>query len=239
MASTFSTDLKLELMATGENAGTWGTKTNTNLQLVQQAIGGFEQVTLSSGGTLALAMSNGAVSNARNMIIKFATITAGSSTVCTVPDSMEKMYIFDVTGVTNPTNLTIKTASGTGFTPDAQKIYFAYADGTNLNEISLDTLGGLTPTTQGGTGLASLGSAGQVLKVNSGGNALEYGSVITDMVGDTSPQLGGNLDVNGQDIVSVSNGNIDIIPNGTGRVVIGGSMDSSVSSTGKAAVFGM
>ena len=152
---------------------------------------------------------------------------------------MEKMYIFDVTGVTNPTNLTIKTASGTGFTPDAQKIYFAYADGTNLNEISLDTLGGLTPPTQGGTGLASLGSAGQVLKVNSGGNALEYGSVITDMVGDTSPQLGGNLDVNGQDIVSVSNGNIDIIPNGTGRVVIGGSMDSSVSSTGKAAVFGM
>jgi hypothetical protein len=51
--------------------------------------------------------------------------------------------------------------------------------------------------------------------------------------------LGGNLDVNGNDIVSVSNGNIDIIPNGTGRVVIGGSMDSSVSSTGKAAVFGM
>ena len=59
------------------------------------------------------------------------------------------------------------------------------------------------------------------------------------MVGDSSPQLGGNLDVNGNDIVSVSNGNIDIIPNGTGRVVIGGSMDSSVSSTGKAAVFGM
>ena len=44
MASTYSSDLKLELMATGENAGTWGTKTNTNLQLVQQAIGGFEQV---------------------------------------------------------------------------------------------------------------------------------------------------------------------------------------------------
>jgi hypothetical protein len=148
MASTYSSDLKLELMATGENAGTWGDKTNTNLNLVQQAIAGFEQVTLSSGGTLALAMSDGALSNARNLVIKFATITAAASTVCTIPDSIEKFYIFDVTGVTNPTNLTIKTASGTGFTPDAQKIYAAYSDGTNLNEVSLDTLGGSIGTAQ-------------------------------------------------------------------------------------------
>jgi|TARA_E500000318_G_C3482341_1_gene180937 hypothetical protein len=148
MASTFSTDLKLELMATGENAGTWGTKTNTNLNLIQQAIAGFEQVTLSSGGTTALVMSNASLSNARNMIIKFATITAGSSTVCTIPDSIEKFYIFDCRLVTNPTNLTIKTASGTGFSPDAQKIYAAYSDGTNLNEVSLDTLGGTIGTAQ-------------------------------------------------------------------------------------------
>ena len=44
MASTFSTSLKLELQATGENAGTWGTKTNTNLELVEQAVGGYEEV---------------------------------------------------------------------------------------------------------------------------------------------------------------------------------------------------
>ena len=148
MASTFSTDLKLELMATGENAGTWGTKTNTNLNLIQQAIAGFEQITLSSGGTTALVMSNASLSNARNMIIKFATITAGASTICTIPDSIEKFYIFDCRLVTNPTNLTIKTASGTGFSPDAQKIYAAYSDGTNLNEASLDTLGGTIGTAQ-------------------------------------------------------------------------------------------
>jgi hypothetical protein len=148
MASSYSSDLKLELMVTGENAGTWGDKTNTNLNLVQQAIAGFEQVTLSSGATTALVMSDGALSNARNLVIKFATITAGASTVCTIPDSIEKFYIFDVTGVTNPSNLTIKTASGTGFSPDAQKIYAAYSDGTNLNEVSLDTLGGTIGTAQ-------------------------------------------------------------------------------------------
>ena len=50
--------------------------------------------------------------------------------------------------VTGPTNLTIKTASGTGFTLDAAKIYAAYSDGTNLNEVSLDTLGGTIGTAQ-------------------------------------------------------------------------------------------
>ena len=142
MTSSYSSDLKLELMVTGENAGTWGDKTNTNLNVIQQAIAGFEQVTLSSGGTLALVMSDGALSNARNMVIKFATATIAASTVCTIPDSIEKFYIFDATGLTNPTNLTIKTASGSGFTLDQAKIYAAYSDGTNLNEISLDTLGG-------------------------------------------------------------------------------------------------
>ena len=142
MTSSYSSDLKLELMVTGENAGTWGDKTNTNLNLIQQAVAGFEQVTLSSGGTLALVMSDATLSNARNMVIKFATATIAASTICTIPDSIEKFYIFDATGLTNPENLTIKTASGSGFTLDAAKIYAAYSDGTNLNEISLDTLGG-------------------------------------------------------------------------------------------------
>ena len=148
MASTYSSDLKLELMATGENAGTWGTKTNTNLELVQQAIAGFESITLSSGSTTALVMSNASISNARNMVIKFATITLSGATTVTIPDSIEKFYIFDCRLITNPTNLTIKTASGTGFTIDAAKIYAAYADGTNLNEVSLDTLGGTIGTAQ-------------------------------------------------------------------------------------------
>ena len=142
MTSSYSSDLKLELMVTGENAGTWGDNTNNNLNLIQQAIAGVETVTLSSGGTLALVMTDKAISNARNMVIKFATASIAASTICTIPDSIEKFYIFDATGLTNPTNLTIKTASGSGFTLDQAKIYAAYSDGTNLNEISLDTLGG-------------------------------------------------------------------------------------------------
>ena len=142
MASSYSTDLKLELMVTGENAGTWGDKTNTNLNLVQQAIAGVESITLTDAGTKALAMSDAALSDARNMVLKLATITLSGASNLTIPDGIEKFYILDATDVTNPTNLTFKTASGTGFTLDAAKIYAAYSDGTNIKEVSLDTLGG-------------------------------------------------------------------------------------------------
>jgi hypothetical protein len=147
MASSYSTDLKLELMVTGENAGTWGDNTNNNLNLIQQAIAGYEAIALTDGGTVALAMTDKTISNARNMVIKFTGTLTTASTV-TIPDSIEKFYIFDCSAVVAPTNLTIKTASGTGFTLDAAKIYAAYSDGTNLNEVSLDTLGGSIGTAQ-------------------------------------------------------------------------------------------
>jgi hypothetical protein len=66
MASSYSTDLKLELMVTGENAGQWGDKTNTNLNLVQQAIAGYEAIDVASAD-VTLAMTNATLSNARNM----------------------------------------------------------------------------------------------------------------------------------------------------------------------------
>ena len=65
------------------------------------------------------------------------------------------------------------------------------------------------------------GSAGQFLKTDGGGN-LSFATVNTDLSGDSTPQLGGNLDVNGNSIVSVSNGNISITPNGSGKVILDG-----------------
>jgi hypothetical protein len=90
MASTFSTDLKIELMATGENSGTWGTKTNTNLNLVQQAIVGFENIAITSTNT-TLLMTDANISDARNAVLRFTgTITAN----CTVfvASGIEKPY---------------------------------------------------------------------------------------------------------------------------------------------------
>jgi hypothetical protein len=134
MASTYSADLKLELMATGENAGTWGTKTNTNLNLVQQAIAGYQEINVASSD-VTLDMNNGAISNARNMVLKF-TGTLSGNRIVTLPDSIEKFYVV-VDGTTHSGNtLTFKTSSGTGFTCVEGKSHFAYSDGTNLNLIS-------------------------------------------------------------------------------------------------------
>jgi len=144
MASTFSTDLKLELMATGENAGTWGTKTNTNLNLVQQAIAGYESISVTTT-TIGLTMDDGSISQARNMVLGFGGSLTGATNI-TVPNSMEKIYILDDQTTHNTSSITFKTSSGTGFNLDEGKRHLAYSDGTNIKRIDLSTLGGLVAT---------------------------------------------------------------------------------------------
>ena len=130
MASTYSSDLKLELMATGENAGTWGTKTNTNLNLVQQAVAGYEEISAASSD-VTLAMSDATISNARNATIKLTGTLAANRTV-TCPDSIEKVYnVIDGTDHAGYT-LTFKTASGSGVLLCEGNCYVLYADGTNV-----------------------------------------------------------------------------------------------------------
>ena len=131
-------------MATGENAGTWGTKTNTNLNLVQQAIAGYESISVTTT-TVALTMDDGSISQARNMILAFGGSLTGATSV-TVPNSIEKMYILDDQTTHNTSTITVKTASGTGFAMDEGKRHLAYTDGTNLQRIDLSSLGGLVAT---------------------------------------------------------------------------------------------
>jgi hypothetical protein len=136
MASTYN-ELGIELMATGENAGTWGTKTNTNLDIIQQAIAGYVAQAVTDGGTTALTITDGSTSTsvARNIVIKLTGALTGTSTV-TVPDSVEKIYIVE-NATTGSQTVTFKTASGTGVNFTTTGFKFLYSDGTNINEISL------------------------------------------------------------------------------------------------------
>jgi len=134
MASSYSSDLKLELMATGENAGTWGTKTNNNLNLVQQSVAGYEAIS-AAASDVTLAMSDGTISNARNATIKLTGTLAANRTV-TCPDGIEKVYnIIDGTDHAGYT-LTFKTASGSGVLLCEGNCYLLYADGTNVVKAS-------------------------------------------------------------------------------------------------------
>jgi hypothetical protein len=135
MASTFS-DLGIELMATGENAGTWGTKTNTNLQIVEKAVAGYVEQAVTSGGTTALSITDGdateSTSVARHAVIKLTGTITGNSIV-TVPDSIEKVYIV-TNGTSGAYTVQFKTASGTGITfgVSEKTTRLVYSDGTNL-----------------------------------------------------------------------------------------------------------
>jgi len=81
MASTFSTDLSLELVATGEKAGLWGAITNTNLQLLQTAASGYVEVTLSTGTTTLSLADGDATANGKHLYIKVVGTLSGNSTL--------------------------------------------------------------------------------------------------------------------------------------------------------------
>ncbi len=154
MANSTSANLKLTVQTTGENSGTWGQITNTNLLILEQAIGGYDAVGITSGATLTF--SNGILSNGKNQVLKLTGTIAGNVNV-TIPDSIEKTYVVE-NATSGAFTVTFKTTSGTGVTwgTTEKTTKIVYSDGTNVVD----------------TGL------------------------ISNIVEDTSPELGADLDTN-------------------------------------------
>jgi hypothetical protein len=188
MASTY-TPLGIEKMATGENAGTWGTKTNANLDLIEQVTGGYKSLSIAGGAqTTALTIADGALTGtAQARMIEFTGSITGNQVV-TIPLDVENFYI-------------LKNSTSGSYT-----VQFKYVSGSG----STFTFAATNKKTAIVQATANDGTNPDIIEVQTGG----------DVVDDTSPQLGGNLDVNGFDIVSTSNADIDLVPNGTGDVTL-------------------
>ena len=145
MASSTSSHLKLELITTGEKSGTWGTITNTNLQILEQAASGYISLAVGSGD-VALSLANHATANGKNLYYKLTgTLTANRSV--TMPDSAERVFIVEdaTTRSSNNYTLTVKTVSGTGLTLPVGSTTILYSDGTNITG-KLQTKGYYTPS---------------------------------------------------------------------------------------------
>ncbi len=115
MASTFSSDLKLEIITTGEKAGQWGGITNTNLQILEQGSSGVEDIDLASG-SVTLLLTDGATSNGKNEYLRLYGTLGGDRTL-TMPSGsgVTRVWIIKddtVRGTSNRT-LSVLTASGT------------------------------------------------------------------------------------------------------------------------------
>jgi hypothetical protein len=132
MANSTSADLKLTVQATGENSGTWGQITNTNLLILEQAIGGYSSVALNATTGATLTYSNGALSNGKDAVIKLTGTITGNVNVV-IPDSVEKTYIIE-NATSGSFAVTVKTSSGTGVTWSAtdKGKKMVYSDGTNV-----------------------------------------------------------------------------------------------------------
>jgi len=208
MASTF-TPLGVELQATGENAGTWGTKTNTNLQLIEQIAGGFTQQSIAGGAqTTTLSVSDGSTGAvlAHRMIEFTGTITGNQ--IVTIPNDVQNFYILkNSTSGAYTVQFKYATGSGDSFTFSATtkttKIIFASGNPDTTNP--------------------------KMIEIQTGG----------DLVDDTSPQLGGDLDTNSFNIafddahgINDENGNEQIVFQTTSSAV--NQLDITNAATGSA-----
>jgi hypothetical protein len=112
MASTFSPNLRLELIGTGEQQGTWGATTNTNLgTLLEEAIGGYVSVTVSNSGDTTLTANNGSADQSRNMVLNLVgTISAARNVIC---PAIEKLYVVK-NATTGGFAITFKVSGQTG-----------------------------------------------------------------------------------------------------------------------------
>ena len=238
MASTY-TGLGVELQATGENAGTWGTKTNTNLQILEQIAGGFTQQAVSDSGDTTLSVSDGSTGAtlAHRMIEFTGSLTSGRNV--TIPIDVQTFY-FLKNSTSGSQNVTFKYVSGSGSTvavaPSSTEIVFASAnDGVNPDIIDIG-MGDVTLTgtqtltnktlTSPKIGTSILDTNGnELIKVTATGSATNE-LTIANAANGSAPTISATGS-------SDSNVNINIAPKGSGETVIGtGAANATLTSSG-------
>jgi hypothetical protein len=214
MASTYS-PLKIELIGTGEQSGTWGTTTNTNLgTAIEEAITGSADVAFSSADVTVTLTNNNTTQTARNLRLNLTGTSGGARNLILGSGcQIEKLYLVN-NGLADA--VTVKNTSGTGIAVPAGKTMFVYNNGTNvvdalsyfsgtLNSSSATITGGTINGTSVG---ASTASTGRFTSLEATGN-----TILGDAVGDTITANAGTLNIP-NNLVFNSTGSVTL-PNGT------------------------
>ena len=130
MASTYTTSLNLELQASGENSGTWGTKTNTNISLLETAIcGGGGSSLAITATTQSLTAADGSADQARRAVLKLTGTLTGNTTLSS--EAVEKIYWIDNQTTMSTYTLTLAPAGGSGVSLASGSKHLIFQDGTN------------------------------------------------------------------------------------------------------------
>jgi len=235
MASNY-TNLGVQLMTTGEKAGTWGTLTNTNWNIIEQISGGYATQALTSGGTVTLVKSDGSTGAVMATRIWKLTGALSDNAIVTVPDSIENWWIIN-NASTNAYTVQVKTVSGTGITwaTTDKGTKLLYTDGTNVidassgfGEVTLTNTVTLTnkTLTSPAIGTAILDTNGlQLALLTATGTAVNEFTIANAATG-----AGPTLSATGDD----SNVPINITPKGTGDVFINPPSSGALAIKGNA-----
>lgn len=209
MASTYSTALRLELMATGDQSGTWGDTTNTNLgTLIEQAITGYLSVAQGDVANLTLTTVNGGTDQARNAVVRITGALTATRNV--VVQTAAKLYTI-ANDTTGGFSIVVKTSGGTGISIPPGAMIDCYSDGTNVvggqnywrgqigGAVYLDagaTVGPVMDLFRDSTSPAASDILGQVLfnGRDSAGNKQEYASIQAVIADPTSTSEDSTLD---------------------------------------------
>jgi microcystin-dependent protein len=233
MASTFS-DLKIELIGTGEQVGTWGSTTNINLgTAIEEAIVGTATVTFASSDvTLTLTNING-TQTARHLRLNLTGTSGGARNLILGSGcQIDKPYIIN-NGLAD--TVTVKNTTGTGVAVPAGKTMWVYNNGTNVvdvtNHMTSLTLGFALPVASGGTGLSSPGATGNVLTSN--GTAWSSAAIPTPFITGMIMLWSGSIASvpSGWALCNGSNGTPDL----RNRFVVGAGSTYAVDATGGSA----
>ena len=182
MASTFVNDLRLNEMATGDQSGSWGTVTNTNLELIGEAFSYGTEAITTNADTHPTTIADGASDAGRSMFLKYTGTLDSACTITIGPNTVSKMWFIE-NATTGSQNIIISQGSGANVTIPAGQTKAVYSDGAGagaafvdaFNSLSVGTLTSSGLTSSGITYPTSDGTNGQALVTN-GSGTVSFGS---------------------------------------------------------------
>ena len=214
MASTYSSTLNLELQATGENSGTWGTITNNNLQKLESAIKGYVSVAIASTSDSLTATDGTTADETSNAIVKLTgTLTGNTTMQC---EAVENWYIVDNAATMGTYTLGFKPAGGTAASLVSSSKHLMYTDGSTMFDV-LDDCGNVTVN-------GTLDVAGAV-NLNGGNFIFNEASADVDFRIESNGNANAIFVDGGNDRVGIMNASPSVTLDVTGAAKISGAVD--------------
>jgi hypothetical protein len=192
MASTYVNDLRLNEMATGDGSGTWGTTTNTNLELIAEAFSYGTEAITTNADTHTTTIADGATDPGRSLYLKYTGTLDSACTITIGPNTVSKVWIIE-NGTSGSQNIIISQGSGANITIPAGDTKVVYSDGAGAGAAFFDAFASLSVVD-----LKVQDDLTVTDDASIGGDATITGTLgVTGVFTGTSLDISGDIDVDG------------------------------------------